>query len=414
MPRMRIGIHASNSRSGGGQFQFLVTVLDALHRDRRGDEFFAFYFHDHENLSGKYAGDGWHWIALPPADGSILGPKAGPMVLSWMEKLLRPFELRLSRIPPRRQASRAAQQSGALRSFLAPLNLDLMLFPQWTDQCWQWGLPYLFFVHDLQHRLQPEFPEVAAWGQWQWREDFFSSATRGARLVVVDSEEGKRNAADAYGLDPAKLKVLPYAIPPTMTSGNISAHAKPPPGLPARYFIYPAQFWPHKNHYRVVEAVGLLKKKHGLEVHAVFAGGDPEMWGALENCRGLADTLGISAQIHLLGYVPDETLAALYRSAVGLVMPTYFGPTNIPYLEAFHFECPVIASDLPGIREQVGDAALLVDPRNSAAIAEAMRRLWSDDALRLRLKADGKRRLQALESRNFASALRAVLAEAIR
>ena len=199
-----------------------------------------------------------------------------------------------------------------------------------------------------------------------------------------------------------------------MTSAAIGAHAAAPSGLPARFFVYPAQFWPHKNHYRIVEAVGLLRKKHGLKVHVVFAGGEPENWGVSENCRGLADSLGISALVHFLGYVPDEALAALYRGAVGLVMPTYFGPTNIPYLEAFHFECPVIASDLPGIREQVGDAALLVDPRCSAAIAEAMQRLWSDDALRLRLKADGKRRLQELESRNFSSALRAVLAEALR
>ena len=185
-------------------------MLDALFHDRRDDEFFAFYFHDHEKLATKYAaGEGWHWIALPPVDGSVLGPKTGPLtVMSWLEKFLRPFRVRLSLIPPRRHGARDELRCATLRSFLGPHNLDLMLFPQWTDQCWQWGLPYIFFVHDLQHRLQPEFPEVAAWGQWQWREDFFSSAIRDARLVVVDSDEGKRNVSDAYDPDPAKLKVL--------------------------------------------------------------------------------------------------------------------------------------------------------------------------------------------------------------
>jgi glycosyltransferase involved in cell wall biosynthesis len=90
-------------------------------------------------------------------------------------------------------------------------------------------------------------------------------------------------------------------------------------------------------------------------------------------------------------------------------MPTFFGPTNIPYLEAFQLGCPVVASDLPGIREQVGDAALLVDPRDSRAIADAMQKLWEDEALRARLVAAGRARMQALGRASFAAGLLAAL-----
>ena len=53
-----------------------------------------------------------------------------------------------------------------------------------------------------------------------------------------------------------------------------------------------------------------------------------------------------------------------------MVMPSYFGPTNMPPLEAFAMKTPVVVSDLPGIRDQVGEAALLVEPENPKALSE--------------------------------------------
>jgi glycosyltransferase involved in cell wall biosynthesis len=403
---MKIGIHASNSRSDGGVFQFLATLLDALFQDGAGHEFYLFHFYDHERLAAKYARRDWRWVRLPRAQGSLLGPKAGPLALSWIQAALRPLGLYVA---PRQPAPSSAQSS-PLAGFLAPFGLDLMIFPQWTDRCWQWGVPYVFVVHDLQHRLQPHFPEVSIGGKWAWREHLFSNGLKHARRIVVDSEEGKKNVVDLYGVDPAKVAILPYPVSAALLAQPGRAEALAPLGLPPRFFVYPAQFWPHKNHYRVVEAVRLLKKNHGLDMHVVFPGGESEDWGASAACRGLAESSGIAAQIHYPGYVDSETLAALYRAAVGLVMPTYFGPTNIPYLEAFHFRCPVIASDLPGIREQVGEAALLVDPDDAAAIARAMHRLWSEEGLRERLVAAGTRRLQELGTERFGERVRALLA----
>jgi glycosyltransferase involved in cell wall biosynthesis len=62
-------------------------------------------------------------------------------------------------------------------------------------------------------------------------------------------------------------------------------------------------------------------------------------------------------------------LESFYKNALALVMPTYFGPTNIPPLEAFHWGCPVCYSDLPGLREQVGDAAFLMDLEDPGSLA---------------------------------------------
>ena len=78
-----------------------------------------------------------------------------------------------------------------------------------------------------------------------------------------------------------------------------------------------------------------------------------------------ARELKVDRQIRHLGYVPANDMAALYANAEALVMPTFFGPTNIPILEAWGLGCPVITSDIRALREQAGDAALLADP-NSA------------------------------------------------
>ena len=80
--------------------------------------------------------------------------------------------------------------------------------------------------------------------------------------------------------------------------------------------------------------------------------------------------MGLEGELRYLGYVPDEDMSGLYAGAVALVMPTFFGPTNIPVVEAWTFGCPVLTSDIRRIREQAGNAAVLVDPRSVEAIAD--------------------------------------------
>jgi glycosyltransferase involved in cell wall biosynthesis len=110
--------------------------------------------------------------------------------------------------------------------------------------------------------------------------------------------------------------------------------------------------------------------------------------------------------------VPDDDMAALYTLSAGLVMPTFFGPTNIPPLEAWHFGRPVITSDIAGLREQNGDASLLIDPRSPPALAEAMKRLWQDRALCADLAVRGRKRLASYSWSSFVDNVTAVLTDA--
>jgi glycosyltransferase involved in cell wall biosynthesis len=126
----------------------------------------------------------------------------------------------------------------------------------------------------------------------------------------------------------------------------------------------------------------------------------------------LSRQLGVDNEVHYLGYVPDEDMAGLYAESTALVMPTFFGPTNIPPLEAWAFSCPVLTSDIRGIREQAGEAAILVDPRSVEAIADGIYRLWMDESLRFNLAVRGRQRLSTYTPDDYRRRLREILEEA--
>ena len=101
----------------------------------------------------------------------------------------------------------------------------------------------------------------------------------------------------------------------------------------------------------------------------VFTGSDK---GNEQLVRRKISELGLDDQIHMLGFVPRDDLKALYSTALALTFASFFGPGNLPPLEAFALGCPVIASRVPGTQEQLGDAALLFNPADPEELANAI------------------------------------------
>jgi glycosyltransferase involved in cell wall biosynthesis len=301
-----------------------------------------------------------------------------------------------------------------LRDRLRALGVDLLVLGYPNALGFETGLPYVMPIHDMQHRLQPEFPEVSAEGEWERREYVYRNGAVHATVVLADSEIGKQDILDAYGpaVDADRIVVLPVVPPHDARDigDEERLRVRRRYALPPRYVFYPAQFWPHKNHARLVEALGVLKER-GVEVHLALSGAPT---GALREethaaMHAAATRASVEAQVHELGYVRDEDMPALYAEAVALTMPTFFGPTNIPPLEAWAFGCPVLTSDIHGVREHSGDAALLVDPRSASAIAEGIEQLWQNEALRGELVERGRRRLSELRPEAHGERVRAVL-----
>jgi glycosyltransferase involved in cell wall biosynthesis len=227
------------------------------------------------------------------------------------------------------------------------------------------------------------------------------------------------NCYGEFGITPDRVEVLPF-LPACYLATEVPQserqRVRRKYSLPERYIFYPAQFWPHKNHKGIVQALALLARQHGLGIPAVFLGSHD---GAIRE-RTFNDVMSVAFQsgrgshIHYLGYVPDQDMSGLFAEAAALVMPTFFGPTNIPVLEAWAFGCPVLTSDIRGIREQVADAALLVDPRSVEAIANGIHRLWTDTDLASFLADRGRHRLGCYTPEDYRDRMLKILEAARR
>lgn len=269
---------------------------------------------------------------------------------------------------------------------LASLRCDLWIFPSQDAIAYQLRLPIIATVHDLMHRYEPVFPEVAKGRRYQIREHRFRNLVTWARGVLVDSEVGRTHVVDAYGTNPEKVYPLPYI--PNVAIQQISARSDFESRyiLPEKFFFYPAQFWAHKNHMALISAAADIKA-HCPDIHFVFAGARRHEY---KKVREHATVLNMLDHITFAGYVPDADLPVFYQRARAMIMPTYFGPTNIPPLEALYYGCPVAVSGIYAMPERLGNAALYFDPRSVSSIASVLERLWLDDAVCERLKANAK------------------------
>ena len=251
------------------------------------------------------------------------------------------------------------------------------------------SVPYIATVWDLQHRSRPYFPEVSATGwSWEERERTYSSILPRASYILTGTHAGKNEIVHYYRVNPDNVIVNPLPAPSSSTenrSDTISDIRKRY-GIRADFVIYPAQFWPHKNHVNLLIALAILNRKRGKTIDMVFTGSDK---GNADHVLEKISELGLHDQVHILGFVPREDLKALYSKARALTFPSFFGPDNIPPLEAFALGCPVTASRVSGAEEQLGDAALLFDPANPDDIASAILTILEDDQLRARMTQNG-------------------------
>jgi glycosyltransferase involved in cell wall biosynthesis len=267
-------------------------------------------------------------------------------------------------------------------------------------------MPTVFNQHDLQHLHYPQFFKAT---EIVWRESIYSAACRFAQTVIVGSQWAKDDVVRQYGIDGAKVQVIPEG-PPTQLSAvpgkAVLPEVKEKYQLPDAFIFYPAITWPHKNHIRLLEAVACLRDTRGLAVHVVFAGAPHErFWPRIDK---RIQELGIDALVKCLGFVPEEDLRGIYRLAQGLVLPSLFEASSLPIFEAWFEGVPVACSNVTALPGQVLDAALLFDPSSVESIASAIARLLTEQGLRQELRDRGNRRLKDFNWERTAKAYRAV------
>jgi glycosyltransferase involved in cell wall biosynthesis len=282
---------------------------------------------------------------------------------------------------------------------------DIVHFP--TQVAYLTKLPSIYQPWDLQHLHYPDFFSKAEFAR---REREYRAFCEQAACVCVQAEWTEQDVIRHYGLAKEKLEVIPWG--PVFDAyqepseeecqSTIEKYA-----LPICFFFYPAVTWPHKNHEVILRALHVLKKKDELVPHVYFTGASTEYRSTLET---LAQELGISEQVHYLGFVTPTELQAIFRVATSMIFPSKFEGFGLPILEAFHARLPVLSSNASTLPEVARDGALYFDPDSPAELCGLMKDILDSPELRQKLIVKGSLALSRYSMDQAAASFQALYA----
>ncbi len=244
------------------------------------------------------------------------------------------------------------------------------------------GTRTLLTVHDLSFVRAPEAttPVLKA-----YLDVVVPRSVRRATHVLADSQATRDDLVELYGTEPDKITVLLGGVNPgfvPVTERDARKVVRRRYNIPEQPYIFSiGTVQPRKNYARLIEALAALGPDYG-DVHLVIAGGRGWLEGPIYRAVGES---GLTDRVHFIGFARDDDLPALYSEAACLAYPSLYEGFGLPVVEAMACGTPVVTSNLSSMPEIAGDAALLIDPYDVDALADAIRRLVSDEALRTEL-----------------------------
>jgi len=392
---MNVGI-VLPSAAGGGVFQYALSIADSLIKySNRFNYSIVYYDKDSLKYLSSLNLDSVKSIFVPLRKSSFLG-KIGLL-----------FNLAVGR-------NIFYKQKNEEISKLKESHIQLLIIPFPSLFGFSSEIPYIVSIVDLMHKYYPHFPEYSL-KEKLIRDLMYKNAVKHSALTIVDDQQGVSDLKRFYNIAEEKIRVVPY-IP----SGYIYEHRDMDLeeaervlihyGLPERFLFYPAQFWYHKNHIRLIKALRHIKQIYKINIPIVLVGSPKENYRKVTR---FTEESNISDQIIHLGYVSDREIVALYKRAVALVFPSLFGPTNIPPLEAMILGTPVLCSNLFSMPEQVGNAGFLFDPFNVEDMAEKLYKVWTDEDLRQTLVERGYKKAKDMTLENYAKRWEGIIDEAL-
>ncbi len=249
------------------------------------------------------------------------------------------------------------------------------------------GCRSLVTIHDCIHLMFPQYlPNRAA---YVYAKASMWSAARRSRRILTVSEASKRDIIRLLNVPPEKIVVVHNAIDERFRvkpSEEAIARVRERYQLDHRFVLYVGNIKPHKNLVRLIEAFDRLRKCGFDELTLLIIGDEISKLPAL---RRAVHGHKLHKHVRFLGYLPDETLAVLYRLAAVFVFPSLSEGFGLPPIEAMACGAPVVTSNVSSLPEVTGGAAVLVDPYDVESIADGMARVLSNPALREELRVKG-------------------------
>jgi alpha-1,3-rhamnosyl/mannosyltransferase len=216
-------------------------------------------------------------------------------------------------------------------------------------------VPAIVTVHDLQPFDLPEnFHPVKR----VYLHRMLPRTVRRARLVLAHSEFVRRSILERFSIDESLVRVVPAGVRPLTVPEIDRDELRQRYDLPARWFVFPAITYPHKNHVTLVRAFAAVAKAHP-DTALVLTGRAAGAEGEIHQVIGEHE---LASQVRRTGRVPRRDLLGLVAGAEALTFPSRYEGFGLPVLEAMTLGTPVIASRSTALPEVVGEAGRLVDP----------------------------------------------------
>jgi glycosyltransferase involved in cell wall biosynthesis len=240
---------------------------------------------------------------------------------------------------------------------------------------------------------------------------FIMLASKNAKAILTISEQSKRDIVSQLHVAPEKVTVTYLAASPRFQLVSDREILETRQKYDLQTFILTiGTLEPRKNMIRLLQAFASLRQA-GFCYQLIHAG--PHGW-LFEDVLAEVERLGLHDAVRFLGRVPLEDLVRLYNAASAFVYPSLYEGFGIPVLEAMACGCPVITSNISSLPEVVGEAGMLIDPYNVQELAEALRQVLEDAALKHQLREKGLSRASLFSWRRCAQQTQAIYHQAKR
>jgi len=334
--------------------------------------------YDGSSLAQGLSGVGYYTRRLLDelASRALLGRLATPVVLS-NKPVTVPPGARLHE--GHRFKVRAVWMEAFVPRALRALGADVAHFTNYTAPL-SLDRPYVVSIHDMSLAL---LPECSTWKMRLIVPRVLPRVARRARLVLVPSIATRDDVVRLLRVDPGRVRVIPYAAPRAFAADReVSPQWGPP------YFLFVGNIEPRKNLARALRAFARIAPS--LPGQRFLIAGQPG-WKYDDVLKELRRP-ELQGRVEVRGYVDEDELVSLYRHATAFVYPSLYEGFGLPVIEAMACGTLVLASRVSALPELAEGAAVLVDPGDEEALADAMHALATDEALRARLRAAGRAR----------------------
>ncbi len=247
--------------------------------------------------------------------------------------------------------------------------------------------PFVVSVHDISFKL---FPETFLPRDRIMLSILVPFTMRRAKKIITLSNASKKDIIDQFGISENKIEVIYLAASEIFqTDFSIKTDDKICSFTDKPYILAVGNIQPRKNLRRLLEAYVKFSKAEDFDLDLLLVG--PQKWASKE-LESFIDKANLSNRIHLTGYVPENDLLKLYRYAKVFVYPSLYEGFGLPVIEAMSCNTPVVASNIPVMKEIADGAAVLIDPYNSDDIASGIRKIISNPAFADDLRKRGLKR----------------------